>query len=105
MSHHRVSENVKQETKTFFSFLLILFPLFFSPLLSSQDYQHGIFQSIGFKEFHDYLTVPESSAQREKDALRDKGQTETYRDVFRFTSWRTESPSSLTTSVLNLVQV
>nr|XP_046273296.1 tRNA dimethylallyltransferase [Scatophagus argus] len=39
----------------------------------SQDYQHGIFQSIGFKEFHDYLTVPESSTQQEKDRLRDKG--------------------------------
>ncbi|XP_034401833.1 tRNA dimethylallyltransferase isoform X2 [Cyclopterus lumpus] len=39
----------------------------------SQNYQHGIFQSIGFKEFHDYLTAPESSTQREKDALRDKG--------------------------------
>ncbi|KAM9385589.1 tRNA dimethylallyltransferase isoform 2-T3 [Pholidichthys leucotaenia] len=39
----------------------------------SQDYQHGIFQSIGFKEFHDYLTVPESSTQQDKEALRDKG--------------------------------
>ncbi|XP_075969022.1 tRNA dimethylallyltransferase isoform X3 [Anarhichas minor] len=39
----------------------------------SQNYQHGIFQSIGFKEFHDYLTAPESSSQQEKDALRDKG--------------------------------
>ncbi|PWA15394.1 hypothetical protein CCH79_00008522, partial [Gambusia affinis] len=39
----------------------------------SQDYQHGIFQSIGFKEFHDYLTAPESSSQQEKDKLRDKG--------------------------------
>ncbi|KAM7372931.1 hypothetical protein PAMP_007821 [Pampus punctatissimus] len=39
----------------------------------SQDYQHGIFQSIGFKEFHDYLTAPESSTQQEKDMLRDKG--------------------------------
>ncbi|XP_026204595.1 tRNA dimethylallyltransferase [Anabas testudineus] len=38
-----------------------------------QDYQHGIFQSIGFKEFHDYLTAPESSTQQEKDALREKG--------------------------------
>ncbi|XP_072227043.1 tRNA dimethylallyltransferase isoform X1 [Leuresthes tenuis] len=38
-----------------------------------QDYQHGIFQSIGFKEFHDYLTAPESSTPQEKDALRDKG--------------------------------
>ncbi|KAL7382750.1 hypothetical protein ABVT39_027279 [Epinephelus coioides] len=39
----------------------------------SQNYQHGIFQSIGFKEFHDYLTAPESSTQQEKDVLRDKG--------------------------------
>ncbi|CAL9691312.1 unnamed protein product [Knipowitschia caucasica] len=39
----------------------------------SQDYQHGIFQSIGFKEFHDYLIAPESSSQQERDALRDKG--------------------------------
>uniref|UniRef100_A0A3B5BBP9 tRNA dimethylallyltransferase n=1 Tax=Stegastes partitus TaxID=144197 RepID=A0A3B5BBP9_9TELE len=39
----------------------------------SQDYQHGIFQSIGFKEFHDYLTAPESSTQQERDTLRDKG--------------------------------
>uniref|UniRef100_A0A3B3VJ71 tRNA dimethylallyltransferase n=1 Tax=Poecilia latipinna TaxID=48699 RepID=A0A3B3VJ71_9TELE len=39
----------------------------------SQDYQHGIFQSIGFKEFHDYLTAPESSSQQERDKLRDKG--------------------------------
>ncbi|XP_044027278.1 tRNA dimethylallyltransferase isoform X3 [Siniperca chuatsi] len=39
----------------------------------SQDYQHGIFQSIGFKEFHDYLIAPESSTQQEKDTLRDKG--------------------------------
>lgn len=34
----------------------------------SQDYQHGIFQSIGFKEFHEYLTTegkctPETSNQ------------------------------------------
>ncbi|XP_059205947.1 tRNA dimethylallyltransferase [Centropristis striata] len=40
---------------------------------NSQDYQHGIFQSIGFKEFHDYLTAPEGSSQQEKDTLRDKG--------------------------------
>ncbi|XP_035490443.1 tRNA dimethylallyltransferase isoform X1 [Scophthalmus maximus] len=39
----------------------------------SQSYQHGIFQSIGFKEFHDYLTAPESSTQQEKDTLRVKG--------------------------------
>ncbi|XP_061520275.1 tRNA dimethylallyltransferase isoform X1 [Phycodurus eques] len=39
----------------------------------SQNYQHGIFQSIGFKEFHDYLTAPESSTQQERDALRSKG--------------------------------
>ncbi|KAM9838181.1 tRNA dimethylallyltransferase [Aulostomus maculatus] len=39
----------------------------------SQDYQHGIFQSIGFKEFHDYLTTPESSTQQERETLRSKG--------------------------------
>ncbi|XP_058475626.1 tRNA dimethylallyltransferase isoform X2 [Solea solea] len=39
----------------------------------SQSYQHGIFQSIGFKEFHDYLTAPESSTQQERDSLRDTG--------------------------------
>ncbi|XP_011607342.2 tRNA dimethylallyltransferase isoform X1 [Takifugu rubripes] len=38
-----------------------------------QNYQHGIFQSIGFKEFHDYLTVPECTTEQEKDSLRDKG--------------------------------
>ncbi|MED6272324.1 hypothetical protein CHARACLAT_029222, partial [Characodon lateralis] len=38
----------------------------------SQDYQHGIFQSIGMKEFHNYLTAPENSSQQEKDKLRDK---------------------------------
>lgn len=49
----------------------------FLPLLlsvPSQDYQRGIFQSIGFKEFHDYLTAPECSTRQEKDALRDKGE-------------------------------
>ncbi|XP_010791766.1 tRNA dimethylallyltransferase, mitochondrial-like [Notothenia coriiceps] len=45
----------------------------FSSPLSSQDYQRGIFQSIGFKEFHEFLTAPESSTQQERDALKDKG--------------------------------
>ncbi|XP_055368673.1 tRNA dimethylallyltransferase isoform X1 [Betta splendens] len=40
---------------------------------NGQAYQQGIFQSIGFKEFHDYLTAPESSTQQDKDALREKG--------------------------------
>uniref|UniRef100_A0A3P9JLX8 tRNA dimethylallyltransferase n=1 Tax=Oryzias latipes TaxID=8090 RepID=A0A3P9JLX8_ORYLA len=39
----------------------------------SQDYQHGIFQSIGFKEFHEFLTAPECSASQEKEALRERG--------------------------------
>ncbi|KAK7898598.1 hypothetical protein WMY93_019451 [Mugilogobius chulae] len=39
----------------------------------SQDYQHGIFQSIGFKEFHDYLIASESCSQQERDTLRNKG--------------------------------
>uniref|UniRef100_A0A8C4Z607 tRNA dimethylallyltransferase n=1 Tax=Gadus morhua TaxID=8049 RepID=A0A8C4Z607_GADMO len=46
----------------------------------SQDYQHGIFQSIGFKEFHQYLTAPEDSGQRE--TLRDKG-TEALKNATR----------------------
>ncbi|XP_051892192.1 tRNA dimethylallyltransferase isoform X2 [Pristis pectinata] len=34
---------------------------------NSQDYQHGIFQSIGFKEFHEYLISKSSSSEtREK---------------------------------------
>ncbi|XP_060703114.1 tRNA dimethylallyltransferase isoform X2 [Hemiscyllium ocellatum] len=34
---------------------------------NSQDYQHGIFQSIGFKEFHEYLTSNSNcSENREK---------------------------------------
>ncbi|XP_061738648.1 tRNA dimethylallyltransferase isoform X1 [Nerophis ophidion] len=37
------------------------------------NYQHGIFQSIGFKEFHEYLTAPESITQQEKEVLRNKG--------------------------------
>lgn len=37
-------------------------------MLSSQDYQHGIFQSIGFKEFHEYL-VSEGSCSPETSAL------------------------------------
>ncbi|XP_019731866.1 tRNA dimethylallyltransferase isoform X2 [Hippocampus comes] len=39
----------------------------------SQNYQHGIFQSIGFKEFHDYLTAPENSSQQERETLRNRG--------------------------------
>ncbi|CAM4633169.1 unnamed protein product [Leuciscus chuanchicus] len=40
---------------------------------SSQDYQHGIFQSIGFKEFHEYLTASENLSQEECDKLKMKG--------------------------------
>ncbi|XP_067267006.1 tRNA dimethylallyltransferase isoform X1 [Chanodichthys erythropterus] len=40
---------------------------------SSQDYQHGIFQSIGFKEFHEYLTAREDISQEERDKLKIKG--------------------------------
>uniref|UniRef100_A0A672M809 tRNA isopentenyltransferase 1 n=1 Tax=Sinocyclocheilus grahami TaxID=75366 RepID=A0A672M809_SINGR len=39
----------------------------------SQDYQHGIFQSIGFKEFHEYLTASENISQEERDKLKVKG--------------------------------
>lgn len=47
--------------------LIILFCVF------SQDYQHGIFQSIGFKEFHEYLTASEDISQEERDKLKIKG--------------------------------
>ncbi|XP_075410445.1 tRNA dimethylallyltransferase isoform X1 [Tenrec ecaudatus] len=41
---------------------------------NSQDYQHGIFQSIGFKEFHEYLTTegkctPETGSQLLKKGI------------------------------------
>ncbi|XP_066573424.1 tRNA dimethylallyltransferase [Amia ocellicauda] len=39
---------------------------------SSQDYQHGIFQSIGFKEFHEYLTTADCS-EAELQRLQNKG--------------------------------
>ncbi|XP_050992652.1 tRNA dimethylallyltransferase isoform X4 [Labeo rohita] len=41
--------------------------------IASQDYQHGIFQSIGFKEFHEYLTASEDISQEERDKLKIKG--------------------------------
>ncbi|XP_073678197.1 tRNA dimethylallyltransferase isoform X1 [Garra rufa] len=40
---------------------------------NSQDYQHGIFQSIGFKEFHEYLTASDDISQEERDKLKIKG--------------------------------
>ncbi|XP_042601905.1 tRNA dimethylallyltransferase-like isoform X3 [Cyprinus carpio] len=40
---------------------------------NSQDYQHGIFQSIGFKEFHQYLTASENISQEERDKLKIEG--------------------------------
>lgn len=62
---------LETETLDFFFCWWIMFLSFLR--LSSQNYQHGIFQSIGFKEFHDYLTVPECTTEQEKDSLRDKG--------------------------------
>lgn len=63
---------LETETLYFFFCWQIMFLSF--PLLCSQNYQHGIFQSIGFKEFHDYLTASECTTKQEKDLLRDKGQ-------------------------------
>ncbi|KAK3532446.1 hypothetical protein QTP86_018083 [Hemibagrus guttatus] len=40
---------------------------------NSQDYQHGIFQSIGFKEFHDYLTAGGDIGQEDREKLKSKG--------------------------------
>ncbi|KAK3511908.1 hypothetical protein QTP70_027669, partial [Hemibagrus guttatus] len=39
---------------------------------NSQDYQHGIFQSIGFKEFHDYLTAGGDIGQEDREKLKSK---------------------------------
>lgn len=41
--------------------------------LSSQDYQHGIFQSIGFKEFHEYLVTMDNSNPEQKKVLLQRG--------------------------------
>ncbi|XP_064203658.1 tRNA dimethylallyltransferase isoform X2 [Anguilla rostrata] len=38
-----------------------------------QDYQHGIFQSIGFKEFHQYLTAGPGASEEERALLLQKG--------------------------------
>ncbi|KAJ8387504.1 hypothetical protein AAFF_G00156050 [Aldrovandia affinis] len=40
---------------------------------NSQDYQHGIFQSIGFKEFHEYLTAGAGVSDQERAQLLAKG--------------------------------
>ncbi|KAG7457707.1 hypothetical protein MATL_G00230250, partial [Megalops atlanticus] len=40
---------------------------------NSQDYQHGIFQSIGFKEFHEYLTADAGVSEEERARLLSKG--------------------------------
>ncbi|KAJ8334682.1 hypothetical protein SKAU_G00403210 [Synaphobranchus kaupii] len=38
-----------------------------------QDYQHGIFQSIGFKEFHEYLTAGPGVPEEERARMLDRG--------------------------------
>uniref|UniRef100_A0AC11CPZ0 tRNA isopentenyltransferase 1 n=1 Tax=Ovis aries TaxID=9940 RepID=A0AC11CPZ0_SHEEP len=40
---------------------------------NSQDYQHGIFQSIGFKEFHEYLITEGKCAPEIRNQLLKKG--------------------------------
>uniref|UniRef100_A0A2K5Z341 tRNA dimethylallyltransferase n=1 Tax=Mandrillus leucophaeus TaxID=9568 RepID=A0A2K5Z341_MANLE len=40
---------------------------------NSQDYQHGIFQSIGFKEFHEYLITEGKCTLETSDQLLKKG--------------------------------
>ncbi|XP_023582960.1 tRNA dimethylallyltransferase isoform X6 [Trichechus manatus latirostris] len=41
--------------------------------VASQDYQHGIFQSIGFKEFHEYLTTEGKCTPEISNQLLKKG--------------------------------
>nr|XP_033810295.1 tRNA dimethylallyltransferase isoform X2 [Geotrypetes seraphini] len=40
--------------------------------LASQNYQHGIFQSIGFKEFHEFLTTEPMCPQETRDLMLQK---------------------------------
>ncbi|XP_063810152.1 tRNA dimethylallyltransferase isoform X2 [Pseudophryne corroboree] len=40
---------------------------------SGQDYQHGIFQSIGFKEFHEYLVTKDNKSSEQVEMLLQKG--------------------------------
>ncbi|KAJ8268240.1 hypothetical protein COCON_G00134120 [Conger conger] len=40
---------------------------------SRQDYQHGIFQSIGFKEFHEYLTADTEVSEEKRAELLNTG--------------------------------
>ncbi|XP_075051375.1 tRNA dimethylallyltransferase isoform X2 [Mixophyes fleayi] len=40
---------------------------------SGQDYQHGIFQSIGFKEFHEYLVTKDNRSPDEVEILFQRG--------------------------------
>ena len=42
-------------------------------LVPSQDYQHGIFQSIGFKEFHEYLITEGKCTPEIRNQLLKKG--------------------------------
>uniref|UniRef100_A0A8C1JME1 tRNA dimethylallyltransferase n=1 Tax=Cyprinus carpio TaxID=7962 RepID=A0A8C1JME1_CYPCA len=61
---------------------------------NSQDYQHGIFQSIGFKEFHQYLTASENISQEERDKLKIEGPASNVPpvyglDVTDVTNWET----------------
>ncbi|XP_042632754.1 tRNA dimethylallyltransferase-like isoform X2 [Cyprinus carpio] len=61
---------------------------------NSQDYQRGIFQSIGFKEFHEYLTASENISQEECDKLKIKGPASNVPpvyglDVTDVTNWET----------------
>ncbi|XP_053310608.1 tRNA dimethylallyltransferase [Spea bombifrons] len=40
---------------------------------SGQDYQHGIFQSIGFKEFHEYLITEDDCEPHRRELLLQRG--------------------------------
>ncbi|XP_018615419.2 tRNA dimethylallyltransferase isoform X2 [Scleropages formosus] len=49
---------------------------------SSQDYQKGIFQSIGFKEFHQYLTAGPDVGEEQREALLRQGPGSSVPPVF-----------------------
>ncbi|XP_035286771.1 tRNA dimethylallyltransferase isoform X2 [Anguilla anguilla] len=49
-----------------------------------QDYQHGVFQSIGFKEFHQYLTAGPGVSEEERAQLLQKGVEQLKRATRRY---------------------
>lgn len=61
--------------------------MFCCDLCFSQDYQHGIFQSIGFKEFHEYLTASADISLEEAEKLKLKGDSLLWPPSMTYFAW------------------